>query len=128
MNSLRNERFLARRSRKANIPARSSVSLAERSKRWRPPTNPSTARNNRFFALLRAAPFLARIVDSRFLARVRSRTERERNQVAATTSRSLPPRGGGLGWVGQRGAPASSDLPQVLGAAPPGSVPDSNFA
>ena len=40
MNSLRNSRFRARRSRNANMPARSSVSLAERSSRRRPPTKP----------------------------------------------------------------------------------------
>src|SRR5262249_13348808 len=61
MNSLRKSRFLARRSRKANMPARRSVSLAERSRRRRPPTKPSTAWNSRFLALLRAAPFVARI-------------------------------------------------------------------
>src|SRR5438477_519677 len=38
--SLRNARFLARRSRKANMPARSSVSLADFNSRRRPPTNP----------------------------------------------------------------------------------------
>ena len=61
MNNLRNSRFCARRSRKANIPARSRVSFAERSRRRRPPTNPFTLRNSRFLRLFLAEPFLARI-------------------------------------------------------------------
>src|ERR1700722_5735077 len=61
MNSLRNSRFFARRSRNANMPARRRVSLAERSKRRRPPTNPFTLRNSRFLRLFLAEPFLARI-------------------------------------------------------------------
>ena len=66
MNSLRKSRFLARRSRKANMPARSRVSLADFRRRRRPPTNPSTFLNSRFFARLRAQPFFARMVgDSR---------------------------------------------------------------
>ena len=40
MKSLRNSRFRARRSRKANMPARSRVSLADFSRRRRPPTKP----------------------------------------------------------------------------------------
>src|SRR5262245_43105186 len=62
MKRRRKSRFLARRSRKENIPARSRVSLADRSKRRRPPTNPFAALKIRFFALFLAAPFLERIV------------------------------------------------------------------
>src|SRR4051812_20410169 len=66
MNNLRNSRLRARRSRKANIPALRRVSLADFSRRRRPPTNPFAAWNNRFLALFRAAPLLERI-DQLFL-------------------------------------------------------------
>src|SRR5438270_2803579 len=65
MNRRRKSRFLARRSRKAKTPARSKVSLADLRSLRRPPTNPSTFLNSRFFARVRAKPFFARIVQSR---------------------------------------------------------------
>src|SRR5580704_14069514 len=65
MNRRRKSRLLARRSRKANTPARSKVSLADLRSLRRPPTNPSTFLNSRFFARVLAKPFFARIVQSR---------------------------------------------------------------
>jgi len=62
MNSLRKSRFLARRSRNANIPARNRVSLADFRRRRRPPTNPLVALKSRVFDWFRAAPLLERIV------------------------------------------------------------------
>lgn len=64
--SRRKSHFFARRSRNANMPGAKEGLLGGPGRRRRPPTNPSTFRNRRFFALLRAAaPFLARIVVSR---------------------------------------------------------------
>src|ERR1700761_2457133 len=61
----RNSRFLARRSRKANMPARSRVSLADFRSRRRPPTKPFARLKIRFFRWLRAAPLFERIGVSR---------------------------------------------------------------
>src|SRR5262245_38097721 len=57
----RKSRLRARRSRNANAPARTSVSLAVRYSLRRPPTNPSARLNIRRLALVRAAPFMARM-------------------------------------------------------------------
>src|SRR4051794_14995254 len=66
IHSLRKSRFLVRRSRKANIPARSRVSLADFNSRRRPPTKPLAALKIRFLAWLRAAPLVTRIGLSQF--------------------------------------------------------------
>src|SRR5262245_15265747 len=62
MNSRRNSRFLALRSRNEYIPARRRVSLADFSNRRRPPTNPLAALKIRFLDRFLAAPLLERIV------------------------------------------------------------------
>src|SRR5215471_16239015 len=69
MNNLRNSRLRARRSRKANIPARSRVSLADFSSRRRPPTNPFAAWKIRFLDRFRAAPLFERIAQLSCLTR-----------------------------------------------------------
>src|SRR5439155_10169342 len=73
MNNLRKSRLRARRSRKANIPARSRVSLADLSRRRRPPTNPLAAWKIRFLDRFRAAPLFERIAQVSLKVRVRYR-------------------------------------------------------
>src|SRR3954462_933714 len=96
--SRRKSRFLVRRSRKANMPARSRVSLADFNSRRRPPTKPLAALKMRFLAWLRAAPLVARIGHSQFDPGVRELGERISPQSTQRPRRGKPRKEG----VGER--------------------------